>query len=741
MKRKAAAFDSGDTLVVEEKRQKTHEEVIEERPVLWAPDDPACQTARRAWPRAPPPADWAHQDLVFQLLECDYTVEKGLPVLRLTGLTPGGHSVLALVHAFSAYFYVGVTTPALKSRPHAFREALNERLAPLVRDKRDQGAEQEEGEEPITRVSLEEKQSLMGYRGDATTAFFKVVCAIPASVAKARSILEEGLDILGRRERFQTYESNVPFVLRFMIDGGLAGCQWAKVAAGSFTPVAPAGRTAHTQLEVTLLAAALQPLPVDAEEWSALAPTRTLSFDLEACGRPGIFPEASIDPVIQIASTVTIQGQAQPLIKTIMVLGTCSPILGADVRCYETEKELLMAWRDLVIEADPDVLTGFNILNFDLPYLLERAAALGLTDFAFFTRLRAVPCKIKDATFQSNQTGKRESKEVTIAGRLVVDMMQVIQKEQKLSSYSLNSVSAHFLGEQKEEMHYSNISPLHAGSKEDRRRIAVYCLKDAALPQRLMDKLMTMVNYTEMARVTGVPFAYLLTRGQGIKVMALIMKHARANGFLIPTLTHHKGATAGEDEGYEGATVIEPKRGYYDRPVATLDFSSLYPSIMMARNLCYTTLLKSKAADAAALGLAPDDYEITPAGDWFVKPSKRKGLLPSVLETLLAARGNAKRLMAKEQDKFKAQVYNGRQLALKVTANSVYGFTGQSVGQLPAVEISASVTAYGREMIQLTKATVEAEYRVEKGYSHDAEVIYGVRLCFLYSPRFLDSSS
>jgi DNA polymerase delta subunit 1 len=146
---------------------------------------------------------------------------------------------------------------------------------------------------------------------------------------------------------------------------------------------------------------------------------------------------------------------------------------------------------------------------------------------------------------------------------------------------------------------------------------------------------------------------------------------------------------------------------------------------MMAHNLCYTTLLKGREKDAIALGLAPDDYEVTPAGDWFVKPTKRKGLLPSILESLLAARGNAKKLMAKEQDKFKAQVYNGRQLALKVTANSVYGFTGQSVGQIPCLEISASVTAFGREMIQLTKQTVESEYTIAKGRSHDAEIIYG----------------
>jgi DNA polymerase delta subunit 1 len=73
-------------------------------------------------------------------------------------------------------------------------------------------------------------------------------------------------------------------------------------------------------------------------------------------------------------------------------------------------------------------------------------------------------------------------------------------------------VSAHFLGEQKEDVHHSAIADLQAGNEETRRRLAVYCLKDAYLPQRLMDKLMYMYNHIEMARVTGVPASYLLTR-------------------------------------------------------------------------------------------------------------------------------------------------------------------------------------------------------------------------------------
>ena len=86
---------------------------------------------------------------------------------------------------------------------------------------------------------------------------------------------------------------------------------------------------------------------------------------------------------------------------------------------------------------------------------------------------------------------------------------------------------------------------------------------------------------------------------------------------------------------YEGATVIEPEKGYYNVPITTLDFSSLYPSIMQAHNLCYTTLLQ-RAADRAKL--SPNQFIKTPSGNYFVKSSLHKGILPEILENLLSAR-------------------------------------------------------------------------------------------------------
>lgn len=147
----------------------------------------------------------------------------------------------------------------------------------------------------------------------------------------------------------------------------------------------------------------------------------------------------------------------------------------------------------------------------------------------------------------------------------------------------------------------------------------------------------------------------------------------------------HQGQ--GVDEQFEGATVIEPKRGYYSDPIATLDFSSLYPSIIMAHNLCYTTLLTPSAQNK--LQLSSDDITKTPYNSMFVKTNVRKGILPEILENLLSARKVAKAELKKEEDPLKKKVLDGRQYALKVSANSVYGFTGAQMGKLPCLEISA----------------------------------------------------
>jgi DNA polymerase delta subunit 1 len=493
---------------------------------------------------------------------------------------------------------------------------------------------------------------------------------------------------------------------------------WVETPASKYTVIPMRDRHSNCQIEAYCHYRDLIAHPAEGE-WAKMAPLRTLSFDIECAGRKGIFPEANVDPVIQIANVVTRYGEEKPFVRNVFCLDTCSLIVNTQIFEFGDEDKMLMAWRDFLEEVDPDVIIGYNTSNFDFPYLLDRAKHLKVTKFPFWSRLRNVQSVAKDTNFSSKQMGNRDTKATNTNGRLQLDLLQLIQRDHQLRSYTLNSVCAHFLNEQKEDVHHTMITELFNGTPESRRRLAVYCLKDAYLPQRLMDKLLCLVNYTEMARVTGVPFNYLLSRGQQVKFISQLFRKALDQQLVIPNLR-----SEGTDEQYEGATVIEPTRGYYDVPIATLDFASLYPSIIQAHNLCYTTLLNKNAVDK--LGFKKDeDYIVTPNGDLFCTPKIRKGLLTQILEELLGARKRARKELAVETDVFRKAVLNGRQLALKISANSVYGITGATVGKLPCLAIASSTTSYGRQMIEKTRDEVQKQYTIANGYTHDAEVIYG----------------
>jgi len=178
---------------------------------------------------------------------------------------------------------------------------------------------------------------------------------------------------------------------------------------------------------------------------------------------------------------------------------------------------------------------GYNTDRFDLPYLLTKADTLGIdNDFSYLGRIRRQKTEMRDAQFQSKGRGRLEYKEISLTGRILFDMMVAIKKDYKLRSYKLDSVSERFLGERKEDVHHTEIAVLWRGSDADRLRLASYCQQDALLPQRLMDKLSTLTQYIEMARVCRVPLNYLLYKGQQIKVVAQLLPMMRQAGYLMP---------------------------------------------------------------------------------------------------------------------------------------------------------------------------------------------------------------
>uniref|UniRef100_A0A3Q3WUH5 DNA polymerase n=1 Tax=Mola mola TaxID=94237 RepID=A0A3Q3WUH5_MOLML len=617
-----------------------------------------------------PPLDPSCDTLVFQQIDLDYylgptvtgmpgQLQGKVPIIRMFGVTDSGNSVCCHIHGFAPYFYVPAPSGFTSAFLGEFQKELN---SAVLRDMR---SNKDDISVTVLAVDITRKENMYGYHGKRSLDFLRITMAMPRLVAPAKRLLEQGLKFGPfPLQCYQSYEANIDFEIRFMVDSDVVGCCWIELPKGTY-------RASLCQYEVDVGWTHFISHPAEGE-WQRIAPLRVLSFDIECAGRKGIFPEPDKDRVIQIASMVQRQGEMEPFIRTVFTLQSCASIVGSQILCFTQESRLLQSWAESVL---------------------------------------------RDLNFQSKQMGRRENKTINMEGRVQFDLLQVLLRDYKLRSYTLNAVSFHFLQEQKEDVQHSIITDLQNGNEQTRRRLAVYCLKDAYLPLRLLQKLMCVINYMEMARVTGVPLTYLLSRGQQIKVVSQLLRQAMKHDLVMPVVKTEGG------EDYTGATVIEPEKGYYSIPIATLDFSSLYPSIMMAHNLCYTTLVQKGSLEKS--GLLPEEFIKTPTGDMFVKSSVRKGLLPEILENLLSARKRAKAELKKETDPFKRQVLDGRQLALKISANSVYGFTGAQVGKLPCLEISQSVTGFGRQMIEQTKQLVESKYTISSGYQADAKVIYG----------------
>lgn len=623
-----------------------------------------------------------------------------------------------------------------------------------------------------------------------------------------------------RANKFELYEADLDPTVRFMVDTQLRGFAWVRIPKDAYSPLpsdAPKPLQTTMQIQLQTEYSSLVALDYNDPLYAVNAPIRVLSFDIESVSLQGGFPDAASDYIITICSSLYILTQSTadaPHANVALVLKSCAPIVGADVFCFETEQELLLAFNYLIQLFDPDLFTGYNIDGFDFSYIFKRAevsqvlvqslpGSMGTDQLlsrmvrkgssayaSTLPRALSSPMTIAVSHLQSKQLGKRDTYEIECPGRISMDILPNIIHDYKLRSYTLNSVCARFLNEQKDDVHYSMITPLFMQDEYGRRRITLYCIKDCKLPLKLMEKLMILVNTIELCRVSGLCGSLLLYSGQQIRILSLLYRFSAAESYLIPyrirTGSGYTGGFSGDSESLEGATVLNPKRGFYSdkQPIATLDFNSLYPTIIIAHNLCYSTMIsdapdmdflvqtyansqgKELSSEAASLykqqlssllrleGASvsatidetndsddSDDSDdsprhlaakpssaqketatlclstsnelitVTPIKARFLKKTVFPGILPKILQVLLDARKRAKQDMKKAVDPLAKDVLNGRQLALKLIANSLYGFTGAlSFGKLPSQEISSSITAFGREMINHTKNVVEERF-------------------------------
>ncbi|KAL1475415.1 hypothetical protein MTO96_037303 [Rhipicephalus appendiculatus] len=647
-----------------------------------------------------------------------------------------------------------------------------------------------------------------GYRpDDAKERFIKVSVSDPSVYKKFAEIVP-----------YEMYMAQVDHVCQFKIDVGLAHPnKLLYLGSGVTDQELPNG-----SLRLTRSLHNLTAINNDGKEIPTL---KAMSIAIKCISESGAFPKAKNmgDRIIQIASVTTsdvlrAKHDRAHFEKCVFVVvprdSAVDAVVDAVVEPCDSERSMLEKFREHVVSADPDIITGYKVRSFDWPYILDRFDHLSINP-AFSRRDDG-----GNWSYYLRDDGKEA---VRSHDRILVDMCDVVMAERNLRSDSLGSVVAEFLpGEPKlVDLKWDKIKELHEDTSATRAEIARCCVTHALIPLNLMIKFNTAMSMLELSNITGVPMRYIYDRGQQVRVMTLITREARIHEMIFPTKAPgaaeqrdsrsdvREGSSTGsgdneaeakakkpassrkrkasssdlddvgaihtdtegrdgdtyrnndsdndsdsrndrvddKEEGivgkhssssksrYKGAKVVDPKSKYYDEPVVTLDFASMYPSIIIAMNLCYSTLrlqhsevqtskqAKRQRVDEGNDKEDGDDYKYTqgrpsPVGDEFEPESVRKGILPTVLEGLLESRKQVKEEMEKcKDDPFIWSVLNERQLAIKKCANSVYGFTGtKENAMLPCVEIARSITAYGRALMDNTIDYVKGE---------NQNVIYG----------------
>jgi DNA polymerase elongation subunit (family B) len=326
-----------------------------------------------------------------------------------------------------------------------------------------------------------------------------------------------------------------------------------------------------------------------------------------------------------------------------------------------------------------------------------------------------------------------------------------------------------FWSQTKDDVSPNDIFKLYEGNRNDKSKVAKYCLKDCSLCNRLMAKLQILPNSIGMGNVCCVPLSYLYLRGQGIKIFSLVAKQCGKEKYLIPTIKKKKKKEENKDDknsqgnkniktnndkfkafmkdlidkdedndedeqGYEGATVLVPTTGVHYDPIIVDDYGSLYPSSMIMKNLSHNSIvLDEKYGNVPGYkyhiqSFKNNDGTIS-THKFAEKKNGDKATIPRILQKLLKERKKCKKMVKEEKDPFKKSVWDGLQLAYKVTANSLYGQCGSNVSSIFMKEIAACTTSIGRDMLLLACDYVEKEMTdilnlIQKSYEEDKEKEY-----------------
>jgi DNA polymerase elongation subunit (family B) len=341
----------------------------------------------------------------------------------------------------------------------------------------------------------------------------------------------------------------------------------------------------------------------------------------------------------------------------------------------------------------------------------------------------------------------------------------------------------------KDDVTPQDIFRLSNGSSTERAIVAKYCIQDCNLVNQLFNKIDVITGYVEMSGICSVPISFLVFRGQGIKLTSYVAKKCRLNNTLMPDLQKSY-----DPDGYEGAIVLPPKCAMYmDNPVACVDYASLYPSSMISQNYSHDSKVWSKEYDLDGtliketgekdpkkgnfiydnlehLGYKYVDIEFdsykyiknesrpsakaekTKVGKkicrWVQLPNNEKSIMPTILEELLKARADTRKLIKTTKDPFMQNILDKRQLGYKVTANSLYGQCGAKTSTFYEQDVAASTTATGRMMITYAQRIIEETYgnlqyesKCHGSVKCHAEYVYGDTDSVFFTFNLKDSNS
>ena len=668
-------------------------------------------------------------NMQFQAVEwhiSDESLEENEPdkfIIRCFGVNKDGHSICCTIKEFRPYFYIKV--PKNWRRTHLLEYIRN--FQSQKKDGKNIVNYYVKNSIILEQCEFTMKKDFYGFHDGEEFKFAKLVFHTNKGMKAYMYGLKKLETILKRDRRvepIQTYDTNTDSLLKFFHETDIQPSNWINIKK-AFKEIDGCS-TCQINVECT---------------WDHIsylnkegnAPLLQASFDIETYSSPSVndrgetfypfpVPEKPDNVIYQIATCFKRLNSDDFLVKHLLTLKKCDEIQDEDVVVWEceNEKDLLLKWKRLIELMDPDILYQYNGDMFDCNYMCVRADKLKIkNEFSGTSRLLDYPSELKESTFSSSAYGTSNYKRLTIPGRINFDIMIFIKRDFKENSYKLDNISEKYLGEKKNDVKVIDIFKAYeTGIPKDIKKIGEYCIQDTLLPQKLVDVLHILQTQISMSNVTFVPIKYLIERGQQIKALSQIAKNTKQKNYLMPHFEYTDKKTLEDfeskeefeeyekDQSFEGATVLAPDKGIYDTPITVLDFASLYPSIIRAHNLCYTTIvLDDKYKDLEGVEYLTVDID---NGRTAIFVQDVDSILPSLLSDLAIQRKKYKKLMAKTEDPSMKEIYNKTQSAYKVSMNSIYGILGSNaIGCKP---IAASVTKIGREMIRQTKEYIESHH-------------------------------